>query len=215
MKKIILILILTLILGACKSPMDLDGPTIIPLVKGRIYPNLTTMTTEENDTAKNYIVHDVYAQIDTFGQVPVIWLKINLDATSDTSQFSGRITINHLGLYLDSVPINGLPVQIWGDTVNDVIPWLRFRLQRSPDGTKDTTIFCGSGRNYSDVSFAFDKDKREVWAFMYSKIYADKILYETHDTILYDGTFPIHTTYKIPIIEKDSLLFNGRFKFKY
>jgi hypothetical protein len=239
--KIISILAMALIslLYSCNSPLDINTPRKT-IIKGspRIEPKIISLNIEENGINKVYSVDSLFIQIDTTYEIPIIWLSLKLKSqTSNTLNFE-NINVSAFYINVDSNALASKPITFENTRNNK--SFTKILLSRGLAATYDTLILCDPVINVTEMSFALDKKHRELWAFLYSKIYdykislikRDTIVRDTVDELFYDTVWinksefylkerweKVEKEIKLTIEEerrvKDSLFIRGKLKFEY
>lgn len=222
--KLIILATISFMLWSCSSPMDLDTIKDKRLVgdsPAKIYPKINSILLEENGIQRDFIAKDYFIAIDTTYEIPLIWLNLALDSY-DNKKSSERISINGINIRVDSAQLSGQPFKIIPELSN--IPcWAKFFINRGLNIQSDTTINSGDEKNISELSFSYNKAKKEIWAYLYSKIYDQKIWREQKDTVVYDTTWvdgnPNIKEIRLRLEEirskQDSLFLNTKIHLKY
>ncbi len=222
--KLLTIFFISFLLWSCSSPMDLDTPKDKRLVgnpPAKIYPKINSISLEENGIQRDFIAKDYFIAIDTSNEIPLIWLNLFLDSY-DNRKSTERISINSINIRVDSTQLSGQPFKMIPELSNTPC-WAKFFINRGLNIQSDTTIYSGDGKNISELSFSYNKSKKEVWAYLYSKIYDKKIWKEQKDTVVYDTTWvggvPNVKEIRLRIEEirskQDSLFLNTKIHLKY
>lgn len=224
LKNLIFIFIGFLLLWACSSPLDLDTPKQRKLVGNppeKIYPRINNIFLEENGTLREFLAKDYFIAIDTTQEIPFIWLNLSIES-NDKKKNSERISINSINIRIDSTQLTGQP-QLIIPKLRNVDCWAKFSINRGLNIQSDTTVNSGDNKNITELSFSFNKSKREIWTYIYSKIYEHKIWKEQKDTVVYDTTWvggvPNIKEIKYSLEEirmkQDSLFLNTKIHLKY
>ncbi len=222
--KLIVISFIFILLWSCSSPMDLDTPKERKLLgnqNSKIYPTINTILLEENGIAREFFAKNYSISVDTSKEIPLIWFNISL-ASNDNIKSTERISINSIELRVDSTQISGQPMKIIPQPGYNVC-WAKFSINRGLNIKSDTTINSGEDKNITELSFSYNKPKKEIWAYLYSKIYDYKVWKEQKDTVVYDTTWvggvPNIKEIRLRLEEirtkQDSLFLNTKIQLKY
>lgn len=222
--KIVTSLLIIFFLWSCSSPMDLDTPKekrLIGNTPSKIYPKINSILLEENGIAREFFAKEYFIAIDTTLDIPLIWLNLILDSY-DNRKSTERISINNIMIRVDSTQLWGQPLKIIPDLSNTAC-WAKFTINRGLNIESDTTINSGDEKNITELSFSYNKAKKEIWAYLYTKIYDYKVCKEQKDTVFYDTTWvggvPDIREIRLRLEEirtkQDSLFLNTKIHLKY
>lgn len=218
--------------------MDIDTDRRINPIgnPGKIKPTLSTISIEENGSNRTFKVKSMSVEIDTSKDTPYIWMDCELENES-TSNTSNRIVLMNINLNVDSIALSGNPFRLLGTNYNE--SYAKLKVERGVNMSFDT-VFFSDDKNTSDVVFSLNKKKKEVWSYLYTKVYDYKLVRTTIDSTIYDTTYKnridtiwtsptnyelkevtdtivtdTHLSFEKDIRYKDSLIVNGRLKFVY
>ena len=245
MKKLIFILlssfVLLIFIQACSSPMDVDTPRDKKLVPGENYKitgkTVTDIQFDENGLSKSFISKGSTFQIDTTMGKSNIWLRLNLEDMTNDAGTLNRICIQNLKINLDSVDVSKPVIFSGRNSDNNNC---QLRIARGLNTQNDTTAFAGPKTGSAEMTFSLDRENGELWAYIMTKVYENRIWLEYRDSTYTDyiTVTRLDTTYdsngkmiikevveKIPkevtvTIEEekrkqDSLFLNGKMKLKF
>jgi hypothetical protein len=215
MNKIILILFVALLTFACQSPLDVDtARTKNSLVTIKTPYAAGEFSVEQNGVVQTFNIVNAAIWIDTNKSPNVIWLEISLINQLSPNESSG-LFVKKIDFALDSLPISVTPFTI----TNGYSLGLRgrggakFQVWRGSSAT-DTVIESGWNRNYSEIYFSQNSSKTELWAYLNSKIYENRINIGFEDSTYTSPTTGEDTTVTVSkqYETKDSLFLNGKFQ---
>ncbi|TAL67567.1 MAG: hypothetical protein EPN82_14025 [Bacteroidetes bacterium] len=152
---------------SCQSPSDIDSPTKKIPVTNRIVPNLTDIILEENGEQRNFTVGLTSCSIDSSGTIPYVWMELEFVSVNPSDYMDKGFCINGFSIVLDSLPIIAMPNRELGSP--ELGSWTSFIINKS-NNSKDT-LQSGMGTNFTNVSFSFDKERKEMFAFIYTDLY--------------------------------------------
>lgn len=186
MRKIINILILFLFIGiaslySCKSPMDINSPTDEEPIAYRIVPNLLVNNFDENGELINFTVNKASAEIDTLGNIPYVWMDLTFEKTQNSINNRDSLCISLFTIVIDSLPIIPLTEDTLDNHVNG--SWTSFVIANN-SGTSSDTLNSGMERNVTRVSFNFEKSRKELIAYIYTRL----IKKQSSDTSFFRAT---------------------------
>ncbi|MCX7736647.1 MAG: hypothetical protein N2319_08020 [Candidatus Kapabacteria bacterium] len=221
---LIFIFLISLLLWSCSSPMDLDTPKEKRLVgnpPAKVFPKINTILLEENGIAREFVAKDYSIAVDTSKDIPLIWMNFLLDSY-DNKKSTERISINNINFRIDSTQLTGQPIKIVPNIINPTC-WAKYTINRGLNIQSDTTINSGDSKNITELSFSYNKSRKEIWAYIYSKIYDHKVWKEQKDTVVYDTTWvggvPNIKEIRLRLEEirtkQDSLFLNTKLLLKY
>lgn len=230
--------LILLFIWSCDTALDVDT-TRVKYAKSvpHVRPAVSEFSFEENGVSKSLTLTGMYIEIDTNRQIPMIWLYMAIDSKPYTTSNAERICLGKLEFKLDSLPLNGAPIQL--NSLLDTRTWAKFSILRGLNIKSDTSFYTGPDRNIFEISFNFDRQKSEIWSVFYSKVYDYKVWMEKYDTtlvdtvrVLYYDTVKVNEKYETRerweteikhvnlTLEKekrskDSLFLNGKFLLKF
>ncbi|MBI5326434.1 MAG: hypothetical protein HZB41_14375 [Ignavibacteriae bacterium] len=156
-----------MIFNSCQSPSEIDSPYKKIDVTNRIVPNLTYINLKENEITLTYTLKYTSCMIDTSATIPFVWMDMEFNSASTEKFNSNGIGIDKFSIVLDSLPVVAL---IEYELVSpETGSWTSFILNKT-DNSKDT-LKSGMGNNITSVSFNFNKQRKELNAFIYTKLF--------------------------------------------
>jgi hypothetical protein len=124
-------------------------------------------------------------EVDTNIDVPAVWFHLNLKSVPGKYTDYNRINVESLDINIDSMPVNSSPFNV-GQPTPLYKSWSKFTITRGLDTKFDTVMMCDPLINTSEISFSLNKAKKEIWSYLYSKIYNDRLWSTYRDSVGYD-----------------------------
>jgi len=231
--------LMLIIIASCTSPMDIDTERRYNFGEPvRLKPVLRELSIEENGTSREFTSSNILIEIDTTYDPPVIWLQCAVNANEPLGDEADRIRIIDMNYKFDSLPVNSGYQKLDATIPNS--SWVRMHIQRGIGCDEEAVLYLSDNKSYAEVSFVLNKKKKELWSYLYSKIYdnkykmmtVDSIIYVPFTKIVYDTTWIDSVTYTVSerldtlINEvhissetktpyKDSMIINSKMRFTY
>jgi hypothetical protein len=150
---------------------------------------MSEMTIELNGTTETFLSRKADITVDTSYDSYYIWMDMLFDKSNE-ARVDEKLSIGNIQLKLDSALISGRALHITNTT--EIVPWAKFLLRRGTIADYDTSIYTGGGRNTLDITFSESRQRREIWAYIYSKIYEPRVYRIQRDTIKIDTVIETH-----------------------
>ena len=198
----ILLSFLIALLVSCQSPTDLDTPRnkILPTPIDSVALSLVSMEIETNGEVERFVITNAMMEIDTSSSNPLIWGRLEINSDYIINFSKEKLFLNEMSLSLDNIPISGEPLilskGVYGTS------YAKYLISRGISAAWDKELKSDPMTNKSEISFSLDKNKENLWIYLDSQIYDNRVYLNSENTSEVDSV-------------QDVLFIKARFKFNY